>query len=102
MGAWLLDSERITIGSNVCLLQQLLFSTGSHNAKDPFSAFDNGAITVQDGAWVEVRATVLRGVTLGESAVLGACVLASRDVADHAILMPSLGKIQDGLASSGH
>lgn len=74
-GTWILNLEPVTIGSNVCISQEVLLCTGSHDRKSPSFEFDNGPISVQDGAWVAARATVLRGVTIGRGALVGATAL---------------------------
>lgn len=78
--AWLLNLEPIAIGSDVCISQAVLLCTGSHDARSATFEFDNGPIRIEDGAWVATRATVLRGVTVGGDAVVGACALVTRDV----------------------
>lgn len=80
VGAWLLNLEPIEIGSDVCISQQAMLCTGSHRADDPAFEFDNAPVRVADGAWVALRATVLRGVTVGEGSVVGATALVTRDV----------------------
>lgn len=79
-GAWLLNLEPVVLGSDVCLSQEVLLCTGSHDRRSPTFEFDNGPVTVQDGAWIAARATVLRGVTVGHDAVVGAGALVVRDV----------------------
>lgn len=80
VGAWILNLEQVTIGANAVVSQQAMLCTGSHHAHDPAFEFDNAPVTVGDGAWVAVRATVLRGVTVGEGAVVGAGALVVKDV----------------------
>ena len=77
---WLLNLEPVVIGSDVCISQGALLCTGSHDRNSPTFEFDNAPITVGDGAWIATRATVLRGVTVGADAVVGACALVTRDV----------------------
>ena len=77
---WLLNLEPITIGSDVCLSQGAFLCTGSHDARSPSFEYDNGPITVEDGAWVAAQALVLRGVTVGRAAVVGARAVVTRDV----------------------
>lgn len=77
---WLLNLEPIRIGHDVCLSQGAQLITGSHDRRSATFEFDNGSIFVDDGAWVAVRATVLRGVTIGRGATVGATALAHRDV----------------------
>jgi putative colanic acid biosynthesis acetyltransferase WcaF len=78
--AWLLNLEPITIGSNVCISQAALLCTGSHSADSESFEFDNAPIRVEDGVWVAARATILRGVTIGADAVIGATSLVTKDV----------------------
>jgi putative colanic acid biosynthesis acetyltransferase WcaF len=79
-GAWLLNLEPITIGSNVCVSQQALLCTGSHDRRSRTFEFDNAPITVGDGAWIAARATVLRGVQVGAGATVGAGAVASKSI----------------------
>ncbi|MFI9586623.1 putative colanic acid biosynthesis acetyltransferase [Streptomyces sp. NPDC052236] len=85
-GAWLLNLEQITIGSNVCVSQGALLCTGSHQRHHRTFEFDNGPIRLEPGAWVAARAVVLRGVTVGRGAVVGASAVAHRDIAPGALL----------------
>jgi putative colanic acid biosynthesis acetyltransferase WcaF len=81
VGAWILNLEPVRIGSNTCISQQVLLCTGSHQRKSSSFEFDNAPIEIGDGVWVAVRATVLRGVRIGDGALIGACALVTRDVA---------------------
>ena len=85
--AWLLNLEPIVLGHNVCISQDVLLCTGSHDRRSPTFEFDNAPIHVGDGAWVAARATVLRGVTIGREAVVGAAALVTRDVPDGATVL---------------
>ena len=87
--AWLLNLEPIEIGRDVCVSQGVLLCTGSHDRRSPTFEFDNGPISIGDGAWIAARATVLRGVTVGRDAVVGAGALVTRDVpAGSVVLAP--------------
>ncbi|ROR55243.1 putative colanic acid biosynthesis acetyltransferase WcaF [Luteococcus japonicus] len=92
VGAWLLNLEPITIGDDVCVSQGALLCTGSHDANDPAFEFDNGPIVLQDGSWVATRATVLRGVTVGTDAIVGATALVAKDVPAGARIVAPLGR----------
>jgi putative colanic acid biosynthesis acetyltransferase WcaF len=99
-GAWLLNLEPITIGRDVCVSQDVFLCAGSHDRHSPTFEFDNGPIMIHDGAWIAARATVLRGVTVGREAVVGAAALVSRDVPPGAVVLAPAGKAAGGLDSS--
>lgn len=80
VGVWLLNLEPITVGSNVCVSQQAMLCTGSHRWDDPQFEFDNGPVTVEDGAWIAARAIILRGVTISRDAVVSAGAVVEKDV----------------------
>lgn len=82
--AWLLNLEPIEIGSNVCISQAAFLCTGSHHADSPTFEYDNAPIRVLDGAWIAARAVILRGVTIGRRALVGAGALVVTDVPDGA------------------
>jgi putative colanic acid biosynthesis acetyltransferase WcaF len=68
-GAWLLDLEPITVGSHVCISQDAVLCTGSHDVRSPSFEFDNAPIVLGDGVWIMLRAVVLRGVVMPEGAL---------------------------------
>lgn len=88
VGTWILNLELVSIGKNVCISQDVLLCTGSHRADDPEFGYDNAPITVCDGAWIAIRATVLRGVTIGEGAVVGATSLVTTNVGPNQQVLP--------------
>jgi putative colanic acid biosynthesis acetyltransferase WcaF len=89
--AWILNLEPVTIGSNVCISQEAMLCTGSHDRHSATFEFDNAPIVVGDGAWIALRATVLRGVTIGAGAVIGASALVVDDVAPNAVVVAPRG-----------
>lgn len=84
--AWLLNLEKITIGSDVCVSQGAMLCAGSHRRLSSTFEFDNAPIMVESGSWVAAKAVVLRGVTIGRGAVVGASAVAHRDVHPGAVL----------------
>jgi putative colanic acid biosynthesis acetyltransferase WcaF len=77
---WILNLEDVTIGSNTCISQGVLLCTGSHDRRSATFEFDNAPIAVGDSVWVAARATVLRGVRIGDGATVGATALVTADV----------------------
>jgi putative colanic acid biosynthesis acetyltransferase WcaF len=93
-GTWILNLEPVTLGSNVCISQDVFLCTGSHDRRSPSFEFDNAPIVIKDGAWVAARATVLRGVTVGERTVIGATALVSKDVLPGSTILAPRGAAQ--------
>jgi putative colanic acid biosynthesis acetyltransferase WcaF len=85
--AWLLNLEPIRIGHDVCISQAALLCTGSHNRHQVAFGYDNAPIEVSDHAWIGARATILRGVSVGKCAVVGACTLVARSVPDGVVTL---------------
>lgn len=94
--AWLLNLEPIVLGRDVCISQGVLLCAGSHDRRSPTFEFDNGPIHVEDGAWVAARATVLRGVTVGRDAVVGAAALVTKDVPAGAVVLAPAADVAPG------
>lgn len=91
--AWILNLEPVVIGSDVCISQAVLLCTGSHDRRSPTFEFDNAAIVVGDGAWLAARCTVLRGVTIGADAVIGAGAIVPKDVAAGSLLRAPVAEV---------
>jgi putative colanic acid biosynthesis acetyltransferase WcaF len=85
--AWILNLEPVTIGSDVCVSQAALLCTGSHLRRSATFEFDNGPVRLEPGSWVAARAVVLRGVTVGRDAVVGAGAVAHQDLAPGSVLV---------------
>lgn len=84
---WILNLEPVIIGSNVCVSQDVLLCTGSHDRHSPTFEFDNAPIRIEDGAWIATRATVLRGSVVGRDAVVGATALVTGRVEPGAVVL---------------
>ncbi|MDO5684283.1 MAG: DapH/DapD/GlmU-related protein [Propionibacteriaceae bacterium] len=93
--AWILNLEPVTIGDNVCISQQALLCTGSHQRRSRTFEFDNGPITVGARAWIATRATVLRGVSIGPNALIAAGAVVSEDVSPGAIVRAPESTVHD-------
>jgi len=78
---WLLNLERINIGSNVCISQRAFLCTGNHNYKSPAFDLIVKPITLEDGCWVGASAWVGPGVTFGTHAILTAGSVATKGLA---------------------
>jgi putative colanic acid biosynthesis acetyltransferase WcaF len=89
---WILNLEKVTIGSNTAISQDVLLCTGSHDRRSHTFEYDNGPITIGDGVWVAARATVLRSVHIADNATIGANVLVVKDVPEGVTILAPLGE----------
>jgi maltose O-acetyltransferase len=89
VGCFLDLSAPILIGDRVALGHQVLLMTGTHELGDgrrragPFYA---APITIEDGAWLGSRATILPGVTVGAGAIVAAGAMVTKDVPPHTLV----------------
>lgn len=78
--AWVYCLDKITIGMNCCIGEDVRLLTGSHDVTSPYFALVTKPITICDDVWIATGAIVLPGVTIGEGAVIGAGAVVTRDV----------------------
>lgn len=77
---WLLNLERIVIGSNVCISQRAVLCTGSHNYKKVTFDLITRPITLEDGAWIGAGSWIGPGVTVGSHAILALASVATQNL----------------------
>ncbi|MDN4612580.1 DapH/DapD/GlmU-related protein [Arthrobacter burdickii] len=68
-GAWIHNQDKVTIGSDVVISQEVFITTGSH-AISADMALITRPVSVEDGVWLSTRSMILGGVTVGRSAVV--------------------------------
>jgi putative colanic acid biosynthesis acetyltransferase WcaF len=78
---WLLNLERIVIGSNVCISQRAYLCTGSHDYKRTTFDLIVKPITVENGAWLGAGCWIGPGVKVGSHAVLSAGSVSVKNLA---------------------
>jgi putative colanic acid biosynthesis acetyltransferase WcaF len=78
---WLLNLERIVIGSHVCLSQRAFLCAGSHNYKSPTFDLIVKPIVLEDGCWLGAGSWVGPGVTAGSHSFLTAGSVATKNLA---------------------
>ncbi|EEA01973.1 conserved hypothetical protein [Burkholderia sp. H160] len=66
---WIYNQDMVRVGSNVCISQGTFLTCGSH---DPSTNMDLqvAPITIEDGVWITSKCVVLKGVTIGRSALV--------------------------------
>ncbi len=99
---WALD--KITIGSRVFISHGVqIFDNNSHSlsASERHERFreltEHGrhltreavtrkAITIEDDVWIGFNAAIMKGVTIGRGAIVGACAVVTHDVPAYAVV----------------
>ena len=79
-GAWVYALDKIIIGKNVCIGEDVRLITGSHDVSSPNFDLAIKPIWINDNVWVATGAIVLPGVTIGEGAVIAAGAVVTKDV----------------------
>ena len=80
----LADRGNITIGDRVSIAPRVTLVTSSHPNQSRIRAFapiSQGAIVIEDDAWLGAGCVVLPGVRIGRGAVVGANSVVHQDVA---------------------
>jgi len=92
-GARFINLENISIGDDVCISQEAMLCTGSHDHRISDFPYRNRPITIADGVWIAARATVLPGVTIGAQSVIAAQEIVRSDIPANKMLLD--GNLRD-------
>jgi putative colanic acid biosynthesis acetyltransferase WcaF len=76
----------VTLGSHVCISQQVYICTGSHDYRTRTFDLIVRPVVIGNGAWLGARALVLGGVTVGTNAVIAVGSVVDKDITDAAIV----------------
>ena len=76
----------VSIGADSTVSQDAFLCTASHDIDRADRRLVTAPISIDRGAWVFARATILPGVTVGEGAVVAACAVVTHDVASHSVV----------------
>ena len=72
--------DSIVIGNNVVFGHGVELYTSDHDPDDPYFSRRDAPITIHDNVWIGSSAIILKGVTIGEGAVVAAGSVVTRDV----------------------
>ncbi len=50
-------------------------------------------IIIKDDVWIGFNATILKGVTIGKGAIVGACTIVTEDIPDYAVVVGNPARI---------
>jgi putative colanic acid biosynthesis acetyltransferase WcaF len=76
----------IEIHEDATVAQEVYLCTGTHDFANANRPLQTAKISIGPGAFVCARAFILPGVTIGAHAIVGACAVVTRDVADDAVV----------------
>ena len=80
-GAHISVSQEVIIGNNVRISPYVLIMDDDfHKIDDHFSDGKKMSITIEDNVWIASKATVLKGVRIGEGSVVAAGAVVTKDV----------------------
>ena len=84
---WIINHEKVIIGSNVCISQRAIISSGGHNFRTSSLEFRHKPIDIAEGAWICLDAKVLPGVTIGQCSVVSAGEIARKSLPAYSMLV---------------
>lgn len=77
---------KVTIGKNCCISRGVDLLTGSHDIASPNFEMVTAPINIRDNCWIATRATIGKGVTIGEGSVVAACSCVIKDVDSRSVV----------------
>ena len=84
---WIINHEKVSLGSNVCISQRSIICSGGHDYKSASLEYAHKPIRIMDGAWICLDAKILPGVNIGECSVVSAGEVVRKSVPDYSILI---------------
>lgn len=106
---WSMDSvsigNRVLISHGVNIHDHNAHSLSARNRSDHLSAIHRDghpvvlydvtaiAVTIEDDAWIGFNATILKGVHIGRGAIVGACAVVTKSVAEFTIVAGNPGVV---------
>lgn len=84
---WIINHEKVTIGSDVCISQRSIICSGGHDYRSASLEYAHKPVEIKDGAWICLDAKVLPGVIIGECSVVSAGEIVRKSVPDYSMLV---------------
>jgi acetyltransferase-like isoleucine patch superfamily enzyme len=89
-GSILVAAERVTIGGDVLIAAYVTVRDQDHGVGYPGTLYRvqpllTAPVTIGRNVWLGTHATVLRGIVIGDNAIIGANAVVTRDVAANSV-----------------
>ncbi|GAB4237994.1 MAG: acyltransferase [Ekhidna sp.] len=79
--------NQVTIGENVRIAPYtIILDSDFHSVTDHFAELPGEPIIIEDNVWITTRATILKGVKIGEGSVIAAGAVVNKDVPPYTIV----------------
>ena len=79
--------DSITVGHHVVISERVVLrDSDNHSIKDSEKATVSAPIVIKDHVWIGMNAIVLKGVTIGEGAIVAAGSVVNKDVPAHCLV----------------
>src|SRR5690606_1472373 len=76
----------VSIGENVRIAPYtIILDSDFHDVKDHFSDGPAYPVYIEDNVWIATRATILKGVRIGEGSVVAAGAVVTKDIPPYSI-----------------
>lgn len=85
-GAFIDALGGVKIGNDVSISYGAMLISGGHDVQHPYFEADHRPIIICDHVWIGAGAILLKGVTIGEGAVVSAGAVVSHDVKPYTIV----------------
>lgn len=92
-GARIYCASGITIGKNANIATEVIIRDFDGHYIDSNSFKMAKPINIQDNVWIGCRAMILKGVTIGEGAVVAANAVVTKDVPPHTLVAGNPAKV---------
>ncbi len=92
--AWIRGGGQVICGSDIMMGEFVLIYTQDHKIHgQEYDGYTVGDVVIGNNVWIGGRVTILKGVTIGNNAVVGAGSVVTRDVPANAIVAGNPARI---------
>lgn len=90
---FILNFEKVTIGSHVCISQRAFLCGGNHDFRQVSMPYKNGQITLETGCWVGANVFIGPNVTISSNTIITAGSVMTKSSESNAIYRGNPGEL---------